>query len=53
MKMPKGDIYVGEWSNGERSGWGKLFDEHGKLSLDGNFAEDSFLESRLESRVIL
>ena len=42
MKKATGEIYVGEWAQGRREGWGKVFGPGAALSMDGTFKGGHF-----------
>ena len=42
MKKASGEVYVGEWAEGRREGWGKVFGPGAALQMDGTFRAGRF-----------
>ena len=42
MKKSTKEIYLGEWVNNKRQGWGKVFNYNGEMIFDGDFEEGRF-----------
>ena len=42
MKKATKEIYLGEWVNNKRQGWGKVFNYNGEMIFDGDFEEGRF-----------
>ena len=37
MKKSNKELYVGEWKNNQREGWGKVYNMLGQMVQDGEF----------------
>ncbi len=49
MKKHSKEVYLGEWFQGRRNGWGKVFDSSGSLTFDGEFENGRFATPRFHA----